>query len=325
MYCTKFALVEPPATVAYAPLRLIEAARNITYKTTDMWSAHMRSLRDSPGGGGRLWGEIYGAADLRRDAFATTVFGQSAVQNITYRQDYFGGQAGFDFLQSSGNSALTAGVTGGFTSSHQNFSGSAMRAVFKVWNAGAYAAVKAGPFFINGLAKYDHYWIGMDDAAIGLGKHINGQSYGATGELGLRLEGGGSFWFEPLVTIAYARTKLDDFTTLASTFDYRNEDGLRGKAGGRFGTALPMLGSTVNLYVGGNAVKEFRARDRVGFTNNGTSLLFGADRIPFYGEGFGGMTIGAGPVSGFFEGFGNYGKVRSLRGGGGRAGLRLAL
>ena len=70
------------------------------------------------------------------------------------------------------------------------------------------------------------------------------------------------------------------------------------------------------------AVHEFRGQDGVNLSSGGQTVSFFDNRIRTYGQGTLGFNITTpGGITGFVEGYGDYG--RDLRGGGARAGLRL--
>jgi outer membrane autotransporter protein len=320
-----FSLVGTPSVAAYRPLYYTEGARNIWYKVSDVWQAHVRALRDGVQSGGRLWGQIYGSVDSRNNSLTTNVFGQTGTQNLSYKQDSFGGQLGLDLSPAQNKDGVTFGITGGYVNSDLHFSGAAARARYNVANAGAYAGFHLGGLFVNVLGQYAHYWVRAVDTSINFSQSFHGDAYGATGEAGFRF-GDNALFIEPLVTVSYVRTKLDTFTALGSTFDFRDRDGVRGKAGARFGTTRDYAGGNITFYGGGNAVKAFQGRNSLVFTNTGTSVALSDERIGIYGEGFAGLSI-ASPtgVSGFFEAFGDFGRRDTQRGGGLRAGLRIGL
>ena len=319
-----FSLVATPSASAYRTLDYAEGARNIWYKTSEVWEAHMRDLREGTGDDRRLWGQFYGSADTRRDGITTSVFGQTAAQDLSYRQDEFGGQLGLDIAQPTGNGGLTFGITAGYVNSDMQFLGTDARARFNVANVGGYAGFHVGGVFVNVLGLYAHDWIKASDPNVGFPLYLHGDTYGATGEAGFRF-GDDKLFVEPLATLSYVRTNLNDITALSSTFNFQDSDGVRGKLGARFGTSQDFAGGKLTFYGGGNAVKAFEGRDTLVFTNNGTSLGFGDNKIGLYGEGYAGLSIASrNNVSGFLEGFGDYGGRDTQRGGGGRAGLRVS-
>lgn len=327
---TSFALVGTPGDTVFRALKINEAAQNVWYKSADAVTAHLSEVRDSKwaagtdtgAGGGRFWGIMYGGAQQRKDNNNTfSAFGVSRNVNLSYNQDAFGGQIGLDIGGTSGESAFVFGVTGGYANSELQFYNSADRTKIDAVNGGLYASFVSGNVFANALAKYDYYWLNSSSPVANFTSKYHGESYGAQGELGIRL-GSDSFYAEPVVSAAYVRTDLNSPNLVNAAIDFDKFDGLRGKAGLRIGSAFDMGGSRGVVYASGNAVHEFKGRQGLDFTSNGFTLGYRNERIGTYGEGKIGFNVTTpGGVSGFVEGFGNYSK--EYRGGGGRAGLRV--
>ena len=317
-----FTLSAAPTTAAYRPLVYQEGARNLWYKVSDAWQAHMRSLRQEDKARGGLWGQLYGATDTRHDAIATNVFGQSASQDLSYRQDVYGMQLGADASSFDGKRGGTFGITAGYLHSTVQFLGQSARTEYNVFNFGGYAGQRFGALFVNLLGQYSHASIRSSDAAIGLSQKLGGNNYGITFEAGTRLDGHG-FFVEPIATLSYVHTRLGQFSAFASTFDYNGSKGWRGKLGARFATEGGTDGQGLSVYGGANAVKAFRGSDSLVFTNNSTAITFGDNRVGFYGEGYAGLSFASGHIKGFLEGFGEYGGSDTMRGGGVRIGVTL--
>lgn len=320
-----FALVGTPGNTVFRALRLNEAVQQLWHRSADAVAAQLGELRDAKFGGygedgGRFWMQGYGQTSKRESNQSFTSFGQTRSVNLDYNQDTFGGQIGLGF--GTGEGALAFGVTGGYQNSEVNFSGSADRANIDAVNVGAYASFQSGTLFANVLGKYDHYWVDVTSPLSGVSDKLTGRSYGAQGELGIRF-GSESFYAEPLATIAYVRTELNNLRSQGATIDFDQMDGLRGKAGLRVGSKMALgNGATVVIYAQGNYVHEFEGKDGVSFNTGGASLAFRNQAIGDYGQGKIGVSIGtAGGVSGFIEGFGNIGD--NYKGGGGRGGLRI--
>lgn len=183
-----------------------------------------------------------------------------------------------------------------------------------------------GPFFVNALGKYD--WIDMKLSAPTLGfvAEPDAHAWGGQLEAGLRL-GGERFFAEPIVGVAYVNSRIDDLTsidTLGSRIGIAGQDGVRGNAGLRIGaTRTESTGNVLAFYASGEAVKQFRGRDRIAFKSGATTLHFDGGRIGTYGRRTLGLNVAMpGGVTGFIEAHGEYGD--DWKGGGGRGGLRLS-
>lgn len=326
---SNYALYGTPSNQAYEFVKANEGARQIFYRTNDAWSGHMRDLRDAGAGtatdesrrGSALWGQMFGSFNKSRSRQDVSVFGQAKNVVTDNRQDFFGGQIGYDFGGVSGSQGIVFGITGGYASSTVIFSGNADRFDFDAANGGVYASLNAGPVFVNLLAKYEHYWGTAVFTGVGPRRKFDGDGYGGKAEAGIRF-GGSGFYLEPNASVEYVRTDLGSLSYDPTTIDFGRTDGLRSTAGLRLGTELTSGTTRTSLYAGGSAVHEFKGRDGPDFLNSGQSLAFRNDRIGTYGHGVIGVNIVSnGRVSGFIEASGDYSK--SYKGGGGRAGLSI--
>jgi outer membrane autotransporter protein len=331
-----YSLVGGPSDAAYRTLNYVEGVRSIWLKSADAVSSQLQARRDQlwsegeAGTSGKVWGQMYGSVETRDNGGAFTAFGATRSVNTGYQQDYFGGQLGIDFGGGSGErGGFAFGVTGGYLSSSMNFDRSADRIRFDVVNVGVYGSFTSGNVFVNGLAKYDYYWAKAKSTGGGFDTSLNGDAYGGRVEAGLRF-GSDTFFAEPAVSLSYVKTKFDDFASQGTSVDFDDQEGLRGRAGGRIGTQFDMFGSKASLYAGANYVHEFKGRDRVTFASGGQTLSYLNNRVGDYGEAKLGVEIGqSGGVSGFIEGqyirsFDDNAAQRSgIEGAGGRAGLRV--
>ena len=324
-----FALVGAPSIAVYRAAGFADAARNLWYKSADTWSAHMRSLRDGAWGsgagssGGGLWVQMHASRDNRDNVVDTNNFGLARNFDLGFQQDYFGGQAGFDFGGGAGrNGNFAFGVTGGYISSDVNFGGVTDRVSFDAFNGGAYATVNSGSLFVSVLGKYDYYKANSISQIGQYAAKFKGDAYGAQGEVGFRL-GSDKVFFEPIATIAYVRTNLNDLEAQNAVIDFRNADGFRGKLGARLGANIAGSGeNVVVLYAGGNYVHEFRDDDNIDFISGGQTVRIANGPRGDYGEGMIGINISAtNQVSGFIEA--NGAKGSDFDAFGGRAGLRI--
>lgn len=125
-----------------------------------------------------------------------------------------------------------------------------------------------------------------------------------------------------MASIEYAKIDLDGFSGLASGFDLDEADGLRGKAGLRFGATLADGPSRVVGYGKVQAIHEFKGEDRLRMTNNGLSVDFTNPRPDTYGRGTVGVDIAmSSGVQGFIEASADF--AGGVSGGGARGGLSI--
>ncbi len=305
--------------------RASEAAQNIWLRSADAVGGHLTSVRDehwAEGASGRLWGQMQGGVDTRHgDGTRSLAGGGSATFDDGYRQDYYGAQLGFDLArQSRAKGGAAFGVSAGYMSS--KVKASAERLSFDALNGGFYASIGAGRFFASATAQYDHYWVKAANVGLGYRDQIQGSTWGASAEAGVRL-GSEKLFVEPVANLAWTRTSLDDLQAFGQILDFDRATGLRGKAGLRGGAKTALGGgSTAIFYASGHVVHEFEGEAGLVLRSGGADAHIANPRLGTYGETTLGMSVlGTGAVSGYVEGVAHVGQ--SYRGGGVRAGLRL--
>ncbi|WP_420141088.1 autotransporter domain-containing protein [Sphingomonas sp.] len=322
-----YAVSGTPSDQAYGLLRVAEGARQIQYRGNDAWSGHMRSLRDGRGvgdGDGRrgsaLWGQMFGAGTRLDNARDVTVFGQTRTVATNSRQDYFGGQVGYDFGGVTAENGAVFGATAGYTNSTITFAPRSSQFRFDAINVGAYGAFSSGGFFANLLGRYEWYDVRATLPGIDRRK-FDGKGYGAKAEVGMRF-GQSAFFVEPAASIEYARTDLDRLDAGVTTIAFDDGDGLRGTAGLRIGADAFKGDTRIRFYASGSVVHEFEGRNALRFLNGGQSLALAEGRIGTYGRGVVGFNaVTASRVSGFIEATGDIGD--GYRSGGARAGINV--
>jgi outer membrane autotransporter protein len=322
-----YSLVATPGVGVYRASLFAEGVRNLWLQSGDSWSGHMRELRDNiaangPGGaGGRVWAQVLGQVEQRGSNRSFAFNGLTTPVDLSYKQDYFGGQMGVDLGVPAGEGGFAFGVTGGYLNSNLKFANSPDRINFDAVNGGVYASLNAGIFFINALGKYDYYWGDNVSVSGRYTQKLKGSIYGGKAEAGFRF--GSKLWFEPAASVSYTHSDFGDFGGASGSFAFNDQDGVRGKGGARIGFTSDIGPAKMTLYGGGNYVHEFKGQDQVTFTSGGQTVAFGNQRLGDYGEGLLGLNIGShqGAVSGFFEG--RYADGGDYEGYGGRAGVRF--
>lgn len=321
-----YGLTAAAGAPVYRTLNIPRAAQATWLRTEDAWDAQMSEKRDAhlvdgDGFGRRLWGQIY--AGVTNQDGARSLDGTSIATG--YRQDYYGAQVGLDLAgKTTETGGLLFGVTGSYLSSHLNGRESADRTQSDSVEIGAYASLLSGPFFANLLGQYGHDWMDTRNLTLGYRNRLGGDSVGAAFQAGARL-GSDRFYVEPTASLSYVSNAISDLRVLDQTIAFDNRDGLRGKLGGRIGSALDMAGGgTAVFYLRANYVHEFKGEAGLDFLSGGTSQHLSGTRPSDYGHAALGVNLfTAGRVSGFFEGETDFGGGAS--GGGGRVGFSFKL
>jgi hypothetical protein len=322
----RFALTADAGAAVYRTLAIPRAAQAIWHRAADAWDAHMAEKRDArlaggDGFGSRLWGQAYGGVDTQDGH--RTLDGNSI--ETGYRQDYYGAQIGLDLAgKTTDKGGMLFGVTGSYISSKLNGHASTDRTQFDSLELGGYASFLSGPLFANLLGQYGHDWIRTNSIAVGYSDKLKGDSYGGELQVGARL-GKDSLYVEPSASIAYVRSDIGNLEALGQTIDFDKRDGLRGKLGGRIGSAIKMTGGgTATLYLQASYVHDFKGKNGLDLLSGGSSRSVSGVQPGDYSQGALGVNIlSAGRASGFIEGDADVGG--GVKGGGGRVGISFKL
>lgn len=315
-----YSVLSTAGAPVYRFARLNEGAQAIWLKSAEAFTGHMRSSRDLGDPGKRIWGQMSGGV-ANRDETRSVAGGNgfaAASYDLDYRQDFYGGELGFDAVQGDG---VTAGVMAGYTSSTQRFKANGDRGRTDALNVGAYGGVTKGVFFANLLVKYDSFSTRVSSQQMDWDDKIDGHSIGAQGELGARL-GSAKFFVEPTASLAWQSTSIGDIEALDQTIAFDKASGLRGRIGARLGGVAKLGGTELTFYGAGDFVHEFKGDDGATLVSGGQRVWVPGARMDDYGQATLGLDIkGSGPVSGFIQGSGTFGS--SYSGVDGRAGIRF--
>ena len=329
-----YAVASSPNDTAYNLLTLADAERNLWEKSADAISTQFSSRRDalwSLGDGapaGRFWVNLSGSRD---NVHGARDFGNIGhVTDTSYQQDYYGGQAGLALTGGiGGRGGFSVGLTGGYINSNLKLGRTNDGAKFDAVNGGVYANFTSGNVFANAIGKYDYYWVDVSSASDSFGVNLKGHSIGARGEIGIRL-GSDSLFLEPVATASWVQTRLNNFNVLGTNVSFDNQDGFRGKLGGRIGGIVPIHGiAKMSFYAGGAYVHQFSGYSNLVLANPGQTLSFAGYKPRDYGEGRIGINVAQDKaISGFFEGtytrtFGSDNGSQWQEGAGGRVGISL--
>lgn len=331
-----FQLFGTPSASAISQYKLTEGARQLFFRGNDAVGSHLQSLGDDADGGGAagradqahrgsraLWGIMYGDYSKYRAAITVSPLSVATNVRLDYLQDSFGFQLGYDFggVGDDSDRGQVIGITAGYANSELRFRANADRFQYDAVNAGLYGRATLGVGFAKTYVKYERLWINSVNRVIGLDAKTHGETYGAMGEFGLHLKSGG-FFIEPAASFEVARTKIDNFAALNSSFDFDASNGARAKAGVRVGSNSVSGDKVTKVYAGVAVVKEWTRDSDARFLNSGFALTAAGPGIGTYGQAKAGFSVKLGErVSGFIEAHGEYSD--HYRGGGGRGGLSI--
>ncbi|RYG17852.1 MAG: autotransporter outer membrane beta-barrel domain-containing protein, partial [Caulobacteraceae bacterium] len=278
-----FLLVTTPDTETFEIGRVGVAVSNAWNQSADAWSARMTELRDVAGSGAQprsdgfeMWAQGYGGTEGQDQVRGFTLGGVTTSNDLSYDQDFFGFQFGGDIQRTMGSATVLFGLTGGVGQSDMELA-SGNHIDLQGGNLGAYAAVNVGGFFANGLVKADRFSVTVNALTAAFRDEVDGTSYGAKGEVGYHFDAG-SFFVEPVATLAYSDADIDDLTVPGGVFTFDDLKSLRGEAGVRMGGTFGSAGGMrYQPFIGVFAVKEFEGNGLTTFTSGTT--VFGNEEI----------------------------------------------
>jgi outer membrane autotransporter protein len=317
-----FLIVSGPNQPVFETVKVGEIVSSLWYKSADAVDAQLQSSRDGSGdapgnalrgeSGAGIWVQAMTGETDREAVQSFTIGGTAASFDLGYEEEFQGLQGGVEL----GAGPLRFGVTGGFGDGDAVFDVTGDRIEFDVKNIGAYAQLRSGGLWANGLVKMD--WIDLNtQPGPGLSAKFDARSFGAMLNLGYRAELG-LFFVEPSAGIAWVKTDVDSYQSGGATVDFDDAESLRAQAGLRFGAALGVGESaTLTPYVGIRAFDELRDGNTNRFTLGATFPL--ADDSPgTHGRAEAGFSLRTGSLEAFVRGeldFAGDTDGKSIRGG----------
>lgn len=250
---------------------------NAWNQSGDAWSARMTELRDvvftgleERPDGFEMWAQGYAGSEGQNQVRSFDFGGAQTTFDLSYDQEFQGFQFGGDVQRSMGRATLVFGLTGGVINSVQEFaSGNAFK--LEGGNLGAYAGLYASGFFLNGLAKADRYEATVFSSTAFFREETEATTIGAKAEAGYRIGSGGLF-VEPVVTLAYTASDLDDLSVPGGTFTFEDDQSLRSETGARIGGDLATGSSRIQPFIGVFAVQQFEGQNTVVFNSGLTAV-----------------------------------------------------
>lgn len=246
-----FLLVGSVGTPVFETSQLGKIGAGLWYRSADAIEAKLTQTRDvhvDGTSGTGAWFEVLGG---QTDIEAFQANGGGAI-DVSFKQTFEGVQGGVDLM--SGNVAF--GVSGGFGQLEARFSGTYDGLEADTYNIGGYASYRSSGFRADLIAKIDFADFKALSGTV-LATEFDAQAYGAMLDIGYRASFGGVF-LEPVASIAYVRTDIDEFAFGAGTVRYDDGDSLRGTVGVRAGADIPVGDAgKFTPFVSARAVEEF--------------------------------------------------------------------
>ncbi|MEO4041911.1 autotransporter domain-containing protein [Hoeflea sp. CAU 1731] len=180
--------------------------------------------------------------------------GQFVSFDTDYNETLWGIEGGVDHAFHMNNgSTLVLGLMGGYVTNSVEFSGLGDEATIDGGMAGIYATWVNGPGYIDALFKAD--FLTADFSVGGAPASTDILNLGGRVEGGYRFTNASGYFIEPVASLAYVNSDLDDLNVLGTPVSINSDDSLRGKIGGRVGTSMLVgngkMDPYINAYVGG--------------------------------------------------------------------------
>jgi outer membrane autotransporter protein len=308
-------LVALPNELAIEPLLLGGIGLDFWYQSADAWSESAAIRRANLGSetprGTSFWVQGYGSDERRGGQRDIDVFGTSRETNLRFETERRGVQGGVDI---STGGAMAFGVTGGYQKAASALA-SGTRIRLDGHNVGAYMLYgRSTGVYAEVLAKVDFFDGRIVNGGLFGNGQIDGESYGAEGELGYRLLTSG-LQVDLGAGLAYVRTTLDSLEGSNFRFDFDRAESLRGRIGVR-------VGGTGGLapYADVKVFHEFMGDNNLAVDSGGFTLNLTDEREGTWFRGELGITGEPGRSGGFASAWIERGDVRSY---GVRVGFRF--
>ncbi|MDP1708379.1 MAG: autotransporter outer membrane beta-barrel domain-containing protein [Gammaproteobacteria bacterium] len=303
-------LASTPSDQAFELPILMSTAQEAWHQTTGVWLDRQADLRVAGAGNGGAWAKLIGGS-IDRDVSNTythPLYGTDSTHNQSYDQSLFGVMVGADTAsQGAGGETWVIGVLGGMTQSRVDFDSTATDADRDAVSIGAYVTYLNGGWFVDAVVKGD---IGdtdyrLEDGALTQDFSLDTTSVGVTLDAGYRIQNGSSF-IEPMATLSYVRTSIDDVTAFPddinpTDINFANGTSLRGRIGVRAGTSIDSAsGTKYEPFVQASLWNEFDGDNSVTLTSDDMDVTVKDKGIGSYGQIGAGINIfGTGNVTGF--------------------------
>ena len=252
-----------------------------------------------------LWARMSGSWDSRSGSVTDSVFGTI---DTGFNQSTFEVLGGGDFMPTGIGGPLHLGLFGGYTTSNLNFNDLGTSADYTGGVLGAYGAYTNGGYYADAQMTWNPLNLTFHESFGDV--KTNANSLGVIANTGYRMDRGGYF-LEPIASLDYVDTRLNNMGGGGATVDFSNGQSLRAGAGGRIGTDFPSVGgTTTEVSLLGKVWNEFESANKVTVSDGaGHTSSFTQNISGVFGEVMASATIfNAGrDMSGFVAGGAQFG------------------
>jgi hypothetical protein len=292
-------LVGVPDGEAFEFTTLGQAAQSAWYQTTGAWSDRQADLRDQAGdisqNGYGVWMRISGGAASRDKTSTFTLKGTTWSFDTGYDQNTSSLMTGVDFVAPTSGGIWLVGGMVGYVDSDVSFNASSTVASMEGFDIGGYATYLSDGLFVNAVVNANNLDLSWQAPSLApAGSNIfrsKLKSLGGQVEGGKTFALGGSGFFEPLASLSYVKTTIDDVNVPGATIDWDDQTSFRGSLGLRVGYNSSMDTFNAKFALTGRVWDEFEGDNKLTIHSGGPDLPLGDDFSGTFGEVQGSVNL----------------------------------
>jgi len=285
-------LVGLPDSEAFEFTTFGAALTSVWQTTTGTWFERQADLRtqlpslDDSGSG--VWMKISGAAAERDRIQGYDLFGVSYDFDTSYEQNTISLIGGLDFMGGGAGKAWVVGGQIGYVDSDVSFDNSPTVTSFEGMTFGIYGSYVSGPWFVDAIVNSNS--LDYDHQAITLAPVGSNIFSGSVDTLGFQVEGGWSVpigangFFEPLGSLSYVTSSIDEVDVPGATVEFDDVTSLRASLGGRLGLNADHGTFSSKWALVARYWNEFEGENDVTFRSAGPAFTLSDDFSGSFGE-----------------------------------------
>ena len=252
------------------------AAHNLWRLSTGSWLDRQADLRGAtgPGIGGGVWMRASGDRTRRDIVSVSTLGGLPFSTDNSYEADTYAVTGGVDLVTAAGeNMAYVVGLMAGYGHTDIGYESSRNTQAMDAWIGGVYGSFIAGGLFIDAVVNANHVIVDSDAPGFDLlpeGTILSSRMFSVGGqvEAGWRFGLGNGLFAEPLASVSYVRSKMDDLQINPDDFSrpglevsYDDPSSLRAGVGGRLGLDTGYAGMRTQVSLLGKLWNDLEGRN----------------------------------------------------------------
>lgn len=294
----KHLLVGLPDGEAFEFATIGTAAQGAWYNSTGVWFERQADLRNQLGdtdGGAGVWLRLAGANAQRDLTNSYTAFGTTYSFDTGYEQRTASITGGVDFRGAAGSGVWVVGGTLGYVDTDTDFDRSRTVSSLEGMTYGIYGSYVTPKYFIDAILSVNDLDLEHQAPSVGpAGSNIftgGVQSIGGQVEGGWKIALGQHGSLEPLASLAYVRTTIDDLTVAGTVLSYDDQTSFRGSLGARVALDSDMGGFTAKWSLTARVWQEWEGENQMALASGGPGLVLTDDFSGTFGDVAAGVNL----------------------------------